>query len=524
LVAKRADLLTSSEELSVPFTLFDTKLMRLMAITAVLATAPFLAACEEIVDFSGQPREEVATISPRVEQTPIYVAERVDLAGLEVELTGRIPQVIAEISDRIRKAVCTTIDGDKVCRDAIVSGSVERDGEPSLVGTTTGFELQVPVKIALRARRVGQKNDEAVTITARKTIKAGIIGKLDESWTASVSFAGQFTWNETPTVQVFDSTYSIGGDVERALRRRVDVLTAVLTDKVQPKQLKTMTAATWRALQSPVQIGERPDIWLIGEPLDVRFGGFAVRPDSRTLEIRTAIVTQLKTSLGSRPTPLWPRDMVQLSVAPASATGGVVLPVEVSYDDIAASLDRSALKGAVKTGETIGYAIKGMRIQPAGIRLALSVDLALDVSASMRTLRGYAYYLATPEVREGDTMLRLTKAVLYEPAAIPDTYRDRLQPFLEKAMAERIGLATAYDLGPAMQQAMALVNTAADRRLAEGLRLSGKLKGWKVRSAEPGRNALRLNVEFTGELTVTDDRAAVAAGVTTQPEPGLPPQ
>ncbi len=172
--------------------------------------------------------------------------------------------------------------------------------------------------------------------------------------------------------------------------------------------------------------------------------------------------------------------------------------------------------------QPVTYTIKSFRVQPAGVRVAVGVDLALAMPGSMRSLRGYAYYLCTPEVREGDTLLRLTKASLFEPAAIPDAHRDRVAPLLQKKFAERVELATTYDLGPAMSQAMALVNAAADRQIAEGLHLKGLLTGWKVRTAEPGRTALRLYVEFLGELTVSNGRAAVAAG-TANAEPGLPP-
>ncbi len=491
-----------------------------------------LAACEEIVDFSGQPREELASISAQTQQTPVYVAERIAIGSLETALAGSLPGVLSEVSERVRKAVCSVEDGDKICRDAVVTGTVERDGEPRLNGTPAGFEVEVPVRIALKARESRKGAAEPIQIARRATVKATIKGGLSESWVASMQLDGPITWSEPPEVKVFDGRLSIAADVERVIKRRLKQFADGLADMIQPKQLKAMTQSTWRALQSPVQIAERPDIWLIGDPVDVRFGGFAVRPDRQSIEIRSAVITRLRTVVGTRPTPLWPRAMVQLSVAPTNAGGGVILPVEVSYEQLREGLDRSVMSGTFPSKpsvngapvEPVSYTIKSIRLQPAGVKLALGVDLALAIPGSMRNLRGYAYYLCTPEVRQGDTLLRLTKAALFDPASIPEGRRGTLQPILEKAFAERVELATAYDLGPAMQQAMALVNTASDRRLAEGLHLKGKLNGWKVRSAEPGKTALRLNVEFTGELIVSDDRASVAAGTPIAADPGLPPQ
>jgi Domain of unknown function (DUF4403) len=504
---------------------------RLAPVLAIAVPAAFLTAgCEEIVDFSGQPREETGAVSAQAQLTPVYVAERIEMEALEQTLTNSVPAQLGEISDRVRKASCRTDeDGDKICRDVIITGAVLRDGDLKLTGTPTGFELTVPVRVQLKVR--DSKGERTEDIVHRSSVTAVIAGGLDEAWVASMAHDGRLTWTEPPEFAVFEGKYNFGDDINGLLRRRIGSVADVLKAALQPRELKAMTQGTWRALQTPVQIAERPDIWLFGEPVDVRFGGFRVRPDRRAVEIRSAVVTRLRTVVGQRPTPMWPRPMVQLSVAPSNAVGGVVLPVDIGYDQLSGALETGSAKGTLPVPpsvtkepvEPVNYTIKSFKVQPAGVRVAVGVDLALAIPGSMRSLRGYAYYLCTPEVREGDTLLRLTKADLFEPATIPEAYRDRVAPLLQKAFAERVELATTYDLGPAMQQAMALMNTAADRQIAEGLHLKGQLTGWKVRNAEPGRTALRLYVEFLGELSVSNGRAAVAVGAAA-PEPGLPPQ
>lgn len=495
--------------------MFDNLWSSRLAVLAVCILGLGLAGCEEIVDFSGRPNEKLQAGTAETAGSAIYVAEPIDTSGLDETLAGLIPAEVTTIGRRIKKAQCRSSEGEEICRTAMLRGAVIRDGQVRLKGIAGGVALEVPLRADLTARIEGADDASPQQSSHRYVLTATYKAQLDEAWQIGFELAKDVVWNEPPTVQVHDATASIEAELLDELLPKLRRFAGRLGQVLQPNKLKGLTAEAWRALHAPIQIASGPEIWLSGEPRDVRFGGFADRDGG--LEIRTLIATRLRTYVDERPKPLWPADQPALNAAPGSAIGGIVLPIDVGYEDLRAKLKQKLMLGVAVpavAGEPVPVVtVRDVTLYPVGTRLGIGIDMVVKVPGVWRGLRGYAHFLATPVVEPGSNRLGLGRAELIDPSVIPDQYKRDLAAISRREFADEIAKAMDFDIGQSLERAMQLVNAAADRFIGDGLRLKGKLTSWRVGTIETSRNGLRLNAEFLGDLTIREDKGAQAAAV-----------
>lgn len=503
---------------------FDKTLKSLVLAAGLGIAAIALAGCEEIVDFSGRPMEKLQTGTAEAGNSAILVAETVDVAELADALPGLVPADLTGLGKRVKKAQCRTSDGEQLCRSASLKGAITRDGSITLAGTPAGITVTVPLRADLTAQLEGAKDSQPEQISGRFTVVATYKAQFDEAWHVSFELGKDLAWSEPATVPVFDVETSIESEVLDELLPKLRRFSGRLEDALQPRNLRALTASAWRALHAPIQIASGPDIWLSGEPREVHFGGFAARGSG--LEIRAVIATRLRTVINTRPKPLWPTEQPDLNAAPTRAIGGIVLPIDIGYEDLRVAVKKRLMHGLAippVAGEVaLTMAVKDVTLYPVGTRLGVGLDLSVKVPGLWRSLRGFAHFLATPVVEPGGNRLTLSRAELIDPSVVPDQYKRDLAPLTRREFADVIAKAMDFDLGQPLERAMLLVNSASDRTIGDGLHLKGKLTDWRVGTIETTRSGLRLNAEFIGDLAVREELGAVSAEVVPAAGTALP--
>lgn len=484
-----------------------------------------LGGCEEIVDFSGRPIEKLQTGTAEAANSAILVAESLPAEGIDEGFRALVPDEILRIVKRVRKARCRSSEGEEVCRAAIVKGAVLRDGEPTLVGTARGLMASIPLRAELVAELGGDKSAAPQQITQRFELLADYAVSFADDWTLGVALEKELRWSDAAELRVFDTKVAIGPDILDEMQPHLRRFAGRLSEALQPRKLPALTAEAWRALHAPFQIASGPDIWLSGEPREIRFGGIAFQGGK--LDVRAAIGTRLRTFIDVRPKPLWPGEQPAPNPAPTKAIGGIVLPIDIGYEDLRAELRPRLMRGLkvpAVVGETVPeVSVKDVTLYPVGTRLGIGLDMIVRIPGLWRRLRGHAHFLATPNVEPGGSRLILSRAELIDPSVIPDQYRRYLAPLTRREFADEIAAALSFDLGKPLEQAMLLLNAAADRPIGDGLRLKGRLVDWRVGTIETTRNGLRLNTEFIGDLAIREDLGAVSAEAAAKPASSAQP-
>lgn len=484
-----------------------------------VAACLLLAGCQEQVELTARPPEQSARIEQSGARTPIYVVERVGLAGIDAEIAQLLPERIAIVSERIRTGACSGKKSKRQCPSELVSGEILRAGTPRLFGAADSLVVEVPVAYRLEAKGEGGDAAAPERIDRDLTVRVRLGLTLDEKWRLGIVPDRKLVWSEGAEVERGGRSLPLQAKVEESLRRPMAQLVPLLTRVLQPQRLPELTATTWRHLHYPIEVSQSPAIWLRGDPLEVRFGG--VRASGGELEIRAAIMTDLRTYIGERPVPLIPRLIPQLTAAVGEPEpGGVVLPVSVGYDEL-----RSAVLAALppggrlsEAGETsVGLVIGDVEVFPSNRQLGLGFHLDADLPDLWRNLTASAYLLADPKVVAGTSKLSLA-APSFAPAAKPTSAAaEGLARVYQEPLGALALRAVDLDLGPRLDRALAMAKAMTDRPLVDDLRLEGDFRGWRIASIDPQPEGLRLTVQVTGELRVVTSRSALASetGTTT---------
>lgn len=479
----------------------------------MLAASLALAGCEETVDLSQPPVTRAPRLKAETSVTSVQVAEHKNLGTIAVKLGAAMTSPVADISRRLNEALCTTSKkGREICEDLRLSGSVELDGPPALEAHGQTVQLDIPLRYAVTARLIDGSGGTVFTRTGRLSARAPLKVAIDEQWKLALVYDGSLAWSDPPDFPVLKATASIEPDVAAALVPIVRKLAQTLTPDLQPDRLKQITAAAWRHLHYPIELSERPSLWLRGDPMEVRFAGLATT--SRSLELRTAIVTRLSILEGERPAPLMPRAVPQLTLGEIVGAGGPILPVDVDYDRILAQIGRSLpadapLASDPDTETAISYASAEMRA--VGSQLALTLSLNARLPELWRGVRCRVSYLAEPAVAQGETVLRLINASRTPDAKIRSYAEPARDLLWRRSVSDRLVRSIAYDTAPDLEATLALARSAIDQPLGEGLRLKGLFTGARIASAVPAEKGIRLNVELLGEIVVGPEQPEFAA-------------
>ena len=486
--------------------------LRAIALAVATCAALSLAGCNRAVDVTAKPGEAADQQLAESQPAAIMVAAPVDLSHAEEEIAKQLPAEVALIGRRIARAQCVTNAAkQQVCLDVRLSGRVIRDGQAKLAGTSRGLELIVPLRYELVAQPYGAGAN--TVLNGRFNATANFTLAMDEHWQPALKLEQGFKWDDGAKVKVLAGDTTLQADAEPYLTQHLGKLPATTVAGLVPGELKHQVEVVWRFLHYPIALSEEQQIWLRGTPLGLRYAGIA-NADGAT-ELRMAVTARMQTFVGERPAPLPPSPMAAPGSGPEATGGGVLLPAEVPYEALAAASARHLpaipARTVAREAPAAPSEVKALAYFASGRRLGVAVHFASIPGGGWMSGHAAAYFLATPVVKPGSTLIGLGQTELYAPGLKPSPALKEMPFLADTRFAESISTSMSVDIADKLAAATEMVQRHASVPLAQGLKLTMTATSAKVARISPGIDTLRLQIEVDGALMVRREGTDVAA-------------
>ncbi len=312
--------------------------------------------------------------------------------------------------------------------------------------------------------------------------------------------------------------------VEAGVGRQLAGLRRQLEENVGTSRLRLLTEAAWRQLNNPIGIASASKMWLRGEPVSLEFAGLEFNGEE--VDVRTAIMAELATYEGGRPLPLIARKAPPLALSTeARGKPAIVVPVEIGYGEVAAAMLRALPGGGVlppRNADEEELKIRSLELFPSKTHIAMGVEIEARQRGKLEGYKGRAYLVALPQLDPIDGSVRLSKLVMTDSAGAPRAL-DGTTPVVDPARVEALFAdQKLMQLEPLIARARAKVSGDGEHSMAEGLRLRRRLHEARVGSLALLADAIRVNVELQGDLTVVYDAANLAVESIGNPPVGGP--
>lgn len=486
--------------------------LRALNLILALSAALGLTACSRAVDVTAKPGEAADQQLAESQPAAIMVAAPVDLTHAEDEIAKLLPAEVALVGRRIAHAQCiTNAAKQQVCLDVRLSGRIIRDGQAKLAGTARGLELKVPLRYELVAQPYGAGANSV--LNGKLYATASFTMSMDEHWQPSLKLDPSYKWDDGAKVKVLAGDTTLPADIEPYLTQHLSKLPPTAVAGLVPGELKHQVEVVWRFLHYPLALSEEQQIWLRGTPLGLRYAGIA-NADGAT-ELRMAVTARMQTFVGERPAPLPPSPLAAPGSGPDATGGGVLLPAEVPYEALAAaSLQHlPAIPTRTVAGETAAAPseVKSLVYFASGRRLGVAVHFASIPGGGWMSGHAAAYFLTTPVVKPGSTLIGLGQTELYAPGQKPSAALKEMPFLADTRFAENISTSMSMDIADKLAAATEMVQRHASVPLAQGLKLTMTASSAKVARISPGIDTLRLQIEVDGALMVRREGTDVAA-------------
>ena len=484
--------------------------LRTLSLAAGILAGLSLAGCNRAVDVTAKPGEQADQQLAESQPAAILVAAPIDLGHTNDEVNKLLPVEIAQIGRRIAHAQCSTVKGQQVCLDVRLSGRIVRDGQAHFIGTARGLDLQVPFRYELVAQPFGAGSN--TTLNGKLTATASYTLSLDEHWQPALKQEPGYKWDDGGKIKVLAGDTTVQADVEPVLSQHLSKLPPAAVGGLVPAELKHQVEVVWRFLHYPVALSQEQQIWLRGTPLGLRYGGIS-SVDGVT-ELRMAVTARMQTFVGERPAPLPPSPLASPGSGPEAMGGGVLLPAEIAYETLAASVEPHL--PAIPPREVAGEKsappaqVKALGFFASGRRLGVAVHFGALPGGSWFSGHAAAYFLATPAIKPGSSILTLSQTELYAPNLKPSSALKEMPFLADSRFADNIGASLSIDVADKLAAATDLVQRHANVSLTQGLMLTMAPASARVAKISPGIDALHLQIEVDGQLLVRREGTDVA--------------
>ena len=482
------------------------------ALWASLPLALALGGCKQEVAFTRVPAATTVEQSVRASDTAVFVNVPLNLVATQEAAERALPEQVARVLDWLSDAACDRRGGNGVqCMDGRVEGSITRSGPIAISADGGRLTLAVPLHYEIAMRGIGWAAYLRDRKTGDVTVRVPFEATLAAGYKLEVRPAGDIAWSER-TVGLLKGKLQLPKYADAKLRAAFKDIGETLRQTLEGQSMREAVAHGWRGLHAPIQLAAAPPLWLRGSPEKISSGGFSVDGDQPVY--RVAISTKLTVHSGERPAPLFMKPMPEPARALAAPLKTIVrLPFDISalpmqraiavafpeHDEIDTQADAKAMPVTVRTARTAVY--------PARDRVAL--ELQLDVVSPKRLfgMTGKAYFMGRPVLKPETGSLELEDIGFPEPP--PKEAKNARQQILrigEEPFAGRFAAAARMNIGREIAEFLPRLNAMVDQQLDETLRLQGTFEKAEVVAVEPIRDAFRLHLDLTGELSLRPGR------------------
>ena len=492
------------------------KILRMSALALVMACG--VTACkQQEAALSRVPGIGVTERAQGPSETTLFLPIPIDVSAIRDAAENALGERVAKWRAFIEDIACDKRKGPWTeCIGAVVSTEIVRAGAVNIVAEGGRLLLVIPLKYDIAAKGHGWASYLSDQKAGRVDVRIPIEASIGAGYRLDARITGEPIWSEK-AISVLKGKIALGQSGDAKLKADLKAAADPIRKALADQPLKASVERAWRSLHTPLVLMRGPDLWLRGEPLRVLGGGFDV--ENGSIVYRIGIGARATVLQGERPSPLIVKPLPEPArQIEAAARTRLLFPVDFSSSALLA-----ALQSAFPVNETIetkaDNKAQAVKVTTRGVALhpskdLFAIELKFDVVEPRRMLGqlGTAYFTARPVMRAETGIMELDEIGF--PAAPKDGKSPRTDIIRigEEPFAGRIATAGQLAIGDTIRALLPRMNASVEQQLDDALAVGGQFEALNVVSIEPKRDALRVNLELQGALTLTLSGPVVRAG------------
>jgi hypothetical protein len=413
--------------------------------------------------------------------TPSRVSTTVEfgLPALAADIERDIPRRLATINERVR-CVHRRVFIFRVNANCDIWGHVDRTSPVSISGRDDEVYGAMSIYGVVEGQGANRFTRRIHGDTeARASVEIAARPRLTRDWSLDLNLTDSFHWSQAPVLNVFGRDIQIARYAEPSIRNQLARVRQRAAAAARRLDLRGKAERAWRQAFAPIQLSDKPEIWLQLSPQRAAFAG--VGANARVLWGTLEFSGAAQTLVGARPPPVAATALPALgSDVQAPGSFDVILPVHIGYDlirdQIAQALPPSANVREVQVYPSSGKLVVGLRVAEAGeAGQWVYLSGALDVDASGRTakLSDLAGIDANPAI-----------AAVLDPLLAP--LRDKIR----------------IDYGADYQRLLDAATKTLNRPLNDGFRMAGQFSSAKLEKVYLPADGVVIALRASGGLKI----------------------
>lgn len=401
----------------------------------------------------------------------------IDLSALTMALNEKVPASLKhqwKDSVRLEKSTgiprischrwkCRKKGEVKIKVDVPYEGDarVTRPGPVELVGHGEALEVRVPLAFWVRISGRGSLGGHVhETAEGWFVLSTRLRATLREDWSLAFAASPTIEWQGAPGGKLFNLVpYTIRSLVEEKLNDKMQDLVADLEKQANTQlALRANADKLWLSAFATHRIpGELP-AWAVITPQKVAWSPLSFNRNTITSALQLSLGTAVVVS-GQPPAAPAPTVLPKLTTIGAPKSGEVKLhtPVRVSYSSLSAyAMDLAATMPSLSRA---GIAVKDVQFYPAGERIAVRVEAAVDVPGHWFDTRAVIHLAGKPAIDAASGELSLQRVTLNR--TFDNAFVDAIEVPLHQLIEDTLASKLKADLQP--------VIAGANRRIATNL-------------------------------------------------------
>jgi uncharacterized protein DUF4403 len=427
-------------------------------------------------------------VAPFITDSRISATIEFSLPALATEIEKDIPRRLASIDERI-SCVHRRVLFFRVNANCDVWGYVERSGPVSLYGRGDRVFGSVPIYGALEGQGANRFTARIHGETeASATIEAEAHPQLSRDWSLSLNFNDGFRWSEPPVLHVMGRDIPLAKYAEPRIRAQLAHVGARAIAAARRLDLHDKAATAWRHAFEPVQLSEKPEVWLQFTPKNAAFAG--VRADSRVLRGSLELSGSAETNVGQHPSAVTATALPQLG-HDVSEPGefDVILPIRISYDLMKDKISQAIASVAPATG----MAVRDVEVYPSSGKLVIGLHIA-KASDTDSNAGQWVYLTGALQVDASGHSIRLSDLDL---ATNDEQLATVIDPIVTQLRDQ-----TSIDYGVAYQNLLNAASEKLTRPLKKGFRMEGHLSSAKLEKVYLPADGIVIALRASGDLKI----------------------
>jgi hypothetical protein len=370
-------------------------------------------------------------------------------------------------------------------------GFVERSGPVLLYGRGDRLYGSVPIYGALEGQGSNRFTSRIRGETeARATVEAEARPQLARDWSLDLNLSDGFRWSEPPVLHVLGRDIALAKYAEPVIRAQLGRIRSRALAAVRRLDLHNKAASAWRQAFEPIQLSDKPEIWLQLTPQSAAFAG--VRANANVLEGSLELTGSAETIVGQRPSSTTTTELPPLGGDIAEpGKFDIILPVRVDYDLVKDKIAQ-AIAAVVPAAE---MSIGDVQVYPSSGRLVVGLHIR-KVSDTEPNARQWIYLSGAVQIDSDGHAVRLSDL------GTSGSTTDNAVPSAINLMLAQLRDKLSVDYGIAYQNLLNAANEKLTRPLKDGFRMEGHLSSAKLEKVYLPADGIVVALRASGELKI----------------------